>query len=93
MKLKTLGKIQIGVAVFFFITTLLANIFVYFSLNDIMMTGFIPGVMRIETDNASRLATFGFFSLFTEIIIAADIIFLLIISMLIIDGAAMLAKD
>lgn len=115
MKLETLGKIQIGIAVFFFVAVLIINILVYssFQTAENKMTAImnLPQIFQqgaqkqnndlsadtkiiLQSSTISTLYTFGGVAvLFAEILIASDIIILLIISMLIIDGAGMLAKN
>lgn len=94
MKLATLGKIQIWVGMTIFLALVIANAFVYFAMMN---------VVGVEINRATAIGPIaivrdpqlivGFFILFTEILIVGDIIALILITMLIIDGAAMLSKD
>lgn len=94
MKLQTLGKIQIWVGLTLFLVLLIINIIVYFAMQNVVGVSF--QIQQIQPSSIPQFRTDTLlvgFVLFTEILIASDIIILILISMLVIDGAAMLSKD
>jgi len=94
MKLQTLGKIQIGIGLTLFLALLITNIFVYFSMMNVISVPMGRTSDLVQNSNVSNVQNIvGFFVIFTEILIVGDIIILLFVTTFILDGAAMLSKN
>ncbi|GEM_PF-5538921 len=101
MKLETLGKIQIGIAIGIFAILFALNIAVFYLGID-SFENEIRILRSIQIQDDKQMNTHitiyaaelrhAYFT-FAEILIVADIILLLLITMMILDGAIILTKN